>query len=167
MSDPYVGEIRMVGFDFPPVDWAVCDGQLLPIAQYESLFQLIGTTYGGDGETTFALPDLRGRVAVHRGSGTVLAEVGGAEAVTVGASQVPAHAHELRATSAPATLDAPAASLPAVPELALYGASGPTAAMSPQMVSPSAGGGQPHDNVQPSLAVNFVICVVGIFPSQS
>src|SRR5512145_1018561 len=107
MAQPYVGEIRMFGGNFAPAGWMFCEGQLLPISENETLFQLIGTTYGGDGESTFALPDLRGRIPIHQGNGFVLAETGGAEEITLTVSQIPAHSHPMLATQNPASGTAP------------------------------------------------------------
>src|SRR5512145_3024049 len=107
MAQPYVGEIRMFGGNFAPAGWMFCEGQLLPISENETLFQLIGTTYGGDGESTFALPDLRGRIPIHQGNGFILAETGGAEEITLTVSQIPAHSHPLLASSGPGNLNTP------------------------------------------------------------
>src|SRR5919204_2091521 len=115
MAQPYVGEIRMFAGNFPPSGWMFCEGQLLPISQNETLFQLIGTTYGGDGESTFALPDLRGRLPIHQGNGTVLAETGGVETVTLTVSQIPAHTHPMLASSAAASSTNPATNVAAKP----------------------------------------------------
>jgi microcystin-dependent protein len=167
MAQPYVGEIRMFAGNFAPAGWMFCEGQLLPISENETLFQLIGTTYGGDGQSTFALPDLRGRIPVHQGDGFILAETGGVETVTLTVSQIPAHSHPLLATMTVAN-DANAASnvLAQTGTFDGYQSSPPTAAMAAQSVS-AVGGSQPHDNFQPYLCVNFIISLFGIFPSPT
>ncbi|MBK8136788.1 MAG: phage tail protein [Chloroflexi bacterium] len=167
MAQPYVGEIRMFAGNFAPAGWMFCEGQLLPISENETLFQLIGTTYGGDGESTFALPDLRGRIPIHQGNGFILAETGGAEEITLTVSQIPAHTHPLLANSQAATESIPApTALPASPSPTIYSARTPTVFMSPQTVSP-VGGSQPHTNFQPYLCVDFIISLFGIFPSPT
>ena len=168
MAQPYVGELRMFAGNFAPAGWMFCEGQLLPISEYETLFNLIGTTYGGDGQSTFALPDLRGRIPLHFGNGFTLAETGGVETITLTVSQIPAHSHALLASLSPASSAAPSPSV--VPALALaatitpYGTDFPTTPLSPQSVS-SVGGSQPHNNLQPYLCVDFIISLFGIFPS--
>jgi microcystin-dependent protein len=168
VAQPYVGEIRMFAGNFEPAGWAFCNGQLLSISENETLFQLIGTTYGGDGQVTFGLPDLRGRIPIHQGSGFVLAETGGAETVTLTPNQVPAHSHALVASTDAAQLSAgPNGSVlaDAAPTL-LYAGAAPTVPMSAGAVS-SAGGSQPHENMAPYLCVSFIISLFGIFPSPS
>lgn len=170
MAQPYVGEIRMFAGNFAPAGWMFCEGQLLPISEYETLFNLIGTTYGGDGQSTFALPDLRGRLPLHFGGGFALAETGGVEAITLTVPQIPAHSHALLATTNPASGTAPSASVaPAVTQAATitpYGTDAPTTTLSPQTLS-SVGGSQPHNNFQPYLCVDFIISLFGIFPSPT
>lgn len=167
MSDPYVGEIRSVGFNFAPVGWAICDGSLLSIAEYETLFTLIGTTYGGDGQTTFALPDLRGRIAVHQGSGYVIGQKSGTETVTLSTSQVPPHQHAVAVNTGAATTSSPANAVLAAPGTGeLYLDDTPTVPMKAGTVG-TAGGNQPHTNMPPYLTVNFIISLFGIFPSQT
>jgi len=170
MAQPYVGEIRMFAGNFAPAGWMFCEGQLLPISEYETLFNLIGTTYGGDGQSTFALPDLRGRVPIHFGNGFTLAETGGVEEVTLTVSQIPAHSHPCLGSNNLANAVAPANTLvPASPSSATtfpYGTDNPPATLSPQSVS-SVGGSQPHNNFQPYLCVDFIISLFGIFPSQT
>lgn len=170
MAQPYVGEIRMFAGNFAPAGWMFCEGQLLPISEYETLFNLIGTTYGGDGQSTFALPDLRGRLPLHFGGGFALAETGGVETITLTAPQIPAHSHALLATTNPASGTAPSASVaPAVTQAATitpYGTDAPTTTLSPQTLS-SVGGSQPHNNFQPYLCVDFIISLFGIFPSPT
>ncbi len=163
---PYVGEIRMFGGNFPPLGWMFCEGQLLPISEYETLFQLIGTTYGGDGQETFALPDLRGRTPVHQGSGYIIGEMGGVEQVTLTVAQIPNHTHPMVATGAAGTDTTPASSLlPSSAVASIYDV-GPDTTLSPQAVSP-AGGSQPHENMQPFLVINYIISLYGVFPSPS
>jgi microcystin-dependent protein len=166
MAQPYVGEIRMFGGNFAPVGWMFCEGQLLPISENEILFQAIGTTYGGDGQSTFALPDLRGRIPIHFGNGFTLAETGGVETVTLTVSQIPAHSHALLASSAAANQTSPTSNLLAKPDKSLYRPGPGAVAMSPLDVG-STGGSQPHDNFQPYLCVDFIISLFGIFPSQT
>lgn len=167
MAQPYVGEIRMFAGNFAPAGWMFCEGQLLPISEYETLFQLIGTTYGGDGQSTFALPDLQGRIPIHQGNGFVLAETGGAEEITLTVQQIPAHTHSALGANVTGTLAGPANALWAKNTVAGFNApGGPTANLSPTAVS-SVGGSQPHTNFQPYLCVDFIISLFGIFPSQT
>jgi microcystin-dependent protein len=168
MSQPFVGEIRMFGGNFAPAGWAFCEGQLLSITENEVLFQLIGTTYGGDGQTTFALPDLRGRIPIHQGGGFTLAQTGGAETVTLTVQQVPTHSHALLASANNATTaSAPGNVLAQTPSYTPYiGGTQPNTALHPTAMS-AAGGGQPHENFQPYLCVNFIISLFGIFPSPT
>ena len=169
MSEPFVGEIRMFAGNFAPVGWSFCDGTLLPIADYNVLFQLIGTTYGGDGQSTFALPDLRGRLPIHMGNGFTLAETGGVETVTLTASTIPAHSHPYLAnTDFGNTNDPTGAVLCALTTAGseyLFAGSGPNA-MTPGSIG-STGGSQPHDNFQPYLCIDFIISLFGVFPSQT
>lgn len=166
MGQPYVGEIRMFAGNFAPVGWMFCEGQLLPISENETLFQLIGTTYGGDGQDTFALPDLRGRIPLHQGNGFILAETGGAEEITLTVQQIPAHSHPLLASSGNASDNNPNNNVLATPTSDIYITSSPFANMSPSSIS-SVGGSQPHTNFQPYLCINFIISLYGIFPSPS
>src|SRR5215212_4900401 len=167
MAQPYVGEIRMFAGNFAPAGWMFCEGQLLPISENEILFQLIGTTYGGDGQSTFALPDLRGRLPIHQGNGFILAEVGGAEEITLTVPQTPAHSHPMRASNDQANAVTPAGNVGAVPLNALsYYATPPFVALSPLAVAP-VGGSQPHTNFQPYLCIDFIISLFGIFPSPT
>src|SRR3954447_7394984 len=160
MAQPYVGEIRMFAGNFAPAGWMFCEGQLLPISEQETLFNLIGTTYGGDGQSTFALPDLQSRIPIHQGGGFLLAETGGVEQVTLSTSQIPSHSHTLVASANPASAAAPGSSvLPAVTQLSTitpYGTDAPQVGMSPQAIGP-VGGSQPHDNMQPYLCIDFII----------
>jgi microcystin-dependent protein len=167
MAQPYVGEIRMFAGNFAPAGWAFCDGDLLPIAENETLFQLIGTTYGGDGESTFALPDLRGRVPIHQGNGFILAETGGAEEITLTVQQIPVHAHPLIANTGPGTSSSVAGNVPATSSaVQIYRESVANQNMNAQAIGPT-GGSQPHTNFQPYLCVNFILSLFGIFPSPT
>jgi len=167
MAQPYVGEIRMFAGNFAPAGWMFCEGQLLPISENETLFQLLGTTYGGDGESTFALPDLRGRIPIHQGSGFILAETGGVETVTLTASQTPAHGHPFLVSTASAQQSSALNSMPGnSTSVDLYREDVVAVALSPQAIGPT-GGSQPHDNFQPYLCVDFIISLFGIFPSPT
>jgi microcystin-dependent protein len=169
MAQPYVGEIRMFAGNFAPAGWMFCEGQLLPISENETLFQLIGTTYGGDGESTFGLPDLRGRIPIHQGNGFILAETGGAEEITLTANQIPAHSHPMLANSALASAPGPGGSVFAQSRQAgvdLYLEDTPTVNMAANAIG-SVGGNQPHTNFQPYLCVDFIISMFGIFPSPT
>jgi microcystin-dependent protein len=166
MAQPYVGEIRMFAGNFPPVGWMFCSGQLLPISENETLFNLIGTTYGGDGQSTFALPDLQGRLPIHFGNGFILAETGGAEEITLTVNQIPAHGHPLLATAAGASSTSPVNNVLAKPSKNMYRPGPGSNPMNPQTVGPT-GGSQPHNNFQPYLCVDFIISLFGIFPSQT
>ena len=173
MAQPYIGEIRMFAGNFPPVGWMFCDGQLLPISEYETLFQLIGTTYGGDGQSTFALPNLQSRIPLHMGTfgGQTfqLAETGGTETVTLSTNQIPIHTHPL--------LCAASGGIPGSnPNLAFWKpstdmqyntAAGAAVMGNPPIRSDIAGGSQPHENLQPYLCVNYIISLFGIFPSPT
>ncbi|MEO6280461.1 tail fiber protein [Roseateles sp.] len=170
MSNPYVGEIRLFAGSFSPTGWMLCQGQLVSIAENDVLFQLIGTTYGGDGQNTFALPDLRGRVPVHQGLGPAtsartLGELGGTETITLVRNEMPAHTHALQASAATASGTAPGGAVLAATTVASYGPAPATTAMTASAVG-SAGGGQPHQNMAPTLAVNYIISLYGIYPSQ-
>jgi microcystin-dependent protein len=169
MAQPYVGEIRMFAGNFAPAGWMFCEGQLLPISENEILFQLIGTTYGGDGQSTFALPDLRGRIPLHQGNGFILAETGGAEEITLTVNQIPAHSHAALCSTntavGTAALNNVLAAPPDVNTLS-YGTDAPAGPLAPQSMSP-VGGSQPHTNFQPYLCVDFIISLFGIFPSPT
>ena len=167
MAQPYVGEIRMFAGNFAPAGWMFCEGQLLPISENETLFYLIGTTYGGDGESTFALPDLRGRLPIHWGNGFILAETGGAEEITLTVNQIPAHSHSLLASSSIGAKATPQANLLAKTLNVEFYSGDPTDTnMSPASVGPT-GGSQPHTNFQPYLCVNFIISLFGIYPTPT
>jgi microcystin-dependent protein len=170
MSQPYVGEIRMVGFNFAPSGWAFCDGSLLAISQFDVLFNLIGTTYGGDGQNTFALPNLQGRIPFHQGTSAsgdtlVIGQLSGTETVTLTPNQLPSHTHTLGGNSSAGTQPSPAGGFWAQSSLKAYSTAAPAHAMASSAVS-SVGGNQPHDNMPPFLAINFVISLFGIYPSQ-
>lgn len=169
MAQPYVGEIRMFAGNFAPAGWMFCSGQLLPISENETLFNLIGTTYGGDGQSTFALPDLQSRVPIHQGNGFILAETGGVEEVTLTVQQIPAHSHPFLGSANPATGTPPAGQIVGKsggPAILPYGTDAPVAALSPQAVG-SVGGSQPHTNLQPYNCLQYIISLFGIFPSQT
>jgi microcystin-dependent protein len=166
MAQPYVGEIRMFAGNFAPAGWMFCEGQILPISENETLFQLIGTTYGGDGQSTFALPDLRGRIPLHMGGGFVLAETGGVESVTLTTQQVPAHSHPMLASNDIPPQSGPKNAVTGQSAAKLYRAGVPSVQLSPQAVAP-VGGAQPHENFQPYLCVDFIISLFGIFPSPT
>ena len=167
MAQPYVGEIRIFAGNFAPTGWMFCEGQLLPISQNETLFQLIGTTYGGDGQATFALPDMRGRIPLHQGSGFTLAETGGAETITLTTSQTPAHTHPLTASTSAGTQNSPSNSVTAAsPSVTLYTGDVTDSNMAATAVG-TVGGSQPHNNFQPYLCLNFIISLFGIFPSPT
>ena len=171
VSEPFVGEIRMFGFNFPPQGWAFCDGQLLSISQNAALFSLLGTTYGGDGESTFALPDLRSRVPVSLGQGEGLSsyaegQAGGTETVTLGSAQMPAHTHAVSASSSPAASERPAGRVLArSPDHSYIPEPDTDTVMNAKMIG-EAGNSQPHDNIQPYLVLNFCIALQGVFPAR-
>ncbi len=166
MAQPYIGEIRIFAGNFAPAGWAFCEGQLLPISENETLFQLIGTTYGGDGESTFALPDMRGRLPIHLGNGFILAETGGAEEITLTVNQIPAHSHVLLASQAAATDGLPREKVLAQAVPLIYSEEAPTANMNAQAIT-ATGGSEPHTNFQPYLCLNYIISLFGIFPSPT
>ena len=166
MSDPYVGEIRMFGGNFAPNGWFLCQGQLLQISDYDTLYSLLGTTYGGDGEENFQLPDLQSRLPVHAGSGYTLGQTGGVETVTLTQQQLPVHSHQALAASSGDGLTSPAGNAWRNFGRAAYSTATPNAAMSAAALSPS-GGGQPHDNMPPYLVINFIIAWSGIFPAPA
>lgn len=179
--EPFLGQITLFGCNFAPVGWALCEGQLLSIAQNTALFSLLGTNFGGNGTSIFGLPDLRGRVALGVGqqpglSSYVIGETGGEEAMTIGSSTYPSHAHALVAAAGAATVNAPGGAVEAEGEtggrggaiaLALYSGSGTATTLAPAALGAAGGGGAPHNNLQPYLALNFCIALRGIFPSRS
>ena len=169
MATPFIAEIRPFGFNFPPRGWATCDGQLLAIGQNQALFSLLGTTYGGDGRTNFALPDLRGRMPVHAGNGLLQGQIGGVESVTLSAANLPAHSHAVMASA-----DLVSSASPANAVMGAKGRGGVDVFAAASNLTPlasgavgNAGSSQPHDNLQPSLVVNFCIALVGVFPSRN
>jgi microcystin-dependent protein len=168
MASPFIGEIRMFGGNFEPQGWAFCNGQLLPISENQALFALIGTTYGGDGQTTFALPNLQGRFPIHQGSGSVIGQQSGSETVTLTANQIPAHTHAAQCSTQGAAASPNGAVWGTDPggNIAPYSTSAANGTMNAGALSP-AGGNQPHDNMQPFLVVSFIISLFGIFPSQN
>ena len=172
MSQPFIGEIRMFGGNFAPAGWAFCDGQLIPISENDALFTLIGTTYGGDGQETFALPNLQSRVPIHAGtgpSGTTyqLAEMAGTEQETLTVQQIPSHTHAFLGSTTAATLTSPKDSVVATSaQVAYLTIATASVAMNANAITP-AGGSQPHENCQPFLCINFIISLFGIFPRQT
>ena len=166
MADPFLAEIRIMSFNFPPKGWAFCNGQFLPINQNQALFALLGTVYGGNGQTTFALPNLRGRVPVHMGAGITLGEAGGQEAQTITQHEIPQHVHFVNCTSSGTATEDPTNQVPGRAAGNAYGAATNLVPMAPQMVS-NTGGSQPHENRQPYLVLSFCIALLGIFPSQT
>lgn len=170
MGQPFVGEIRMVGFNFAPQGWMLCQGQTLAISEFDTLFQLIGTTYGGDGQSTFQLPNLASRVPMHMGTGTGLStrtigEMAGVESVTLTTQQIPSHSHVPNATVTGSTPD-PTNNFWAGFSSAQYSDQAPNAQMANNAAQPT-GGSQPHDNMIPFLVINFIIALFGVFPSPS
>ncbi|HZU93788.1 MAG TPA: tail fiber protein [Microbacterium sp.] len=165
MSEAYLGEIRRVSFNFAPRNWAFCHGQILSIAQNQALFSLLGTQYGGNGTTTFALPDLRGRAPIHAGSSNWVGETGGREQVTLLPTQIPAHTHLAQASKGAADMANPQGGYWADSGQAAYGAGG-TGILGPAAIS-SVGGNLPHENRPPYLVINYIIAVAGIYPSRN
>jgi microcystin-dependent protein len=169
MAEPFLSEIRIFSFNFPPKGWAFCNGQFLPINQNQALFSLLGTTYGGNGQTTFALPNLKGKLPLHFGSGRTLGEAAGSEAVTITQQTMPQHIHFVTAVSVNGNTDFPgnpSGNLLAAANAAMYRPPDNLITLNPAMVS-SVGGNQPHTNMMPYLVLNFCIALQGIFPSQN
>jgi microcystin-dependent protein len=173
MSQPYVGEIRMFAGNFAPAGWMFCEGQLLPISEFDTLFNLIGTTYGGDGQSTFGLPDLRGRIPVHVGTGAgstyTLAQTGGAETVTLNINTIPAHSHPLVASTNTAQTASVSNNVTGATNSSanqFYRQATPAQPMAPNSIG-STGGSQPHDNFQPYLCIDFIISLFGVYPSPT
>ncbi|MEY2562618.1 MAG: hypothetical protein QOH88_811 [Verrucomicrobiota bacterium] len=171
MSQPYIGEIRMFGGSFAPAGWAFCDGQLMAISENDALFTLLGTTYGGDGEETFGIPDLRGRVPLHAGTGPkgttyTQGEMAGVESVTLSVQQIASHNHPMLATNDIPVTNSPQDNLTGQAAAKFYRAGAPSVTLNPQMIGP-AGGSQPHENLQPYSCINFIISLFGIFPTQT
>ncbi len=169
MSDPFIGEIRPFGFNFPPVGWALCNGQVMSIAEYSALFSIIGTLYGGDGQVTFGLPDLRGRMPVHIGPTIQLGQQAGVESVTLLTSQLPPHSHGVMASADLAGATTPAANVPGAKPRGGVDAYAAATGLTPLAAGgvSASGSSQAHDNLQPSLVLNFCIALYGIFPSRS
>jgi microcystin-dependent protein len=165
MADPFLGEIRIISFSYAPKGWALCDGQLLPINQNQALYSLLGAMYGGDGQTTFALPDLRGRAATHAGMGLTQGSSGGQTTVTLTIRHMPTHSHTIIPVDAPGISSDPSSNLLAKSAGHIYGSNPATDLASSSLAS--AGSGQPHQNMQPSLVLNFMIALQGMFPSRS
>lgn len=171
MSNPYIGEIRMFAGSFAPAGWALCDGQTMPISENDALFTLIGTTYGGDGQETFSLPNLQSRIPMHNGTGPdganyQLAEAAGVESVTLTTQQIPIHTHQLLASNTTAATQTPGGNVAAQGAGQIYTSADSPIQMAPNSVSPD-GGSQPHENMQPYLCINFIISLFGRFPSQT
>ncbi len=169
MAQPYIGEVRMFAGNFAPTGWMFCNGQVVPISENDALFNLIGTTYGGDGVTVFALPDLRGRIPIHFGDSFILAETGGAEEVALTEQHIPSHSHPLRGTNRTATRENPGGNFHAqFPQANVfpYTAEAPNVNMAASVIAP-VGGSQPHANFQPYLCVSFIISMFGIFPPRN
>jgi microcystin-dependent protein len=169
MAEPFLGEISPVAFPFAPKGWALCNGQIMAIAQFQALFSLLGTTYGGDGVRTFALPDLRGRVGVHSGPNYTLGSTGGVETVTLNGNQIPAHSHAPACSTQAGTIGEPANQVWAGSssnERLYQTGSNPNGSMASGLITPS-GNSQPHTNLQPFLVINFIIALQGIFPSRN
>lgn len=174
--DPYIGDIRIFAGNYAPKGWMLCNGALLDISNYSTLFTIIGTTYGGDGMSTFSLPDLRGRLPVGFGTGVgltprVIGQTFGSESVTLLTTQIPPHAHDLLANTAEATTSSPTGNVFAANTTDVFYAELPSTGPQPQTMNvasvQSTGGTQPHDNIMPSTAMNYIICVEGIFPSRN
>lgn len=174
--EPFVGQIILVGFNFAPYGWFLCQGQLIPIAQYDTLYALIGTTYGGDGQNTFAVPDLRGRVPTHQGQGSggspyVIGEQTGTESVTLTSSQIGSHTHQFNVSALFANTTTPGNTTALAPastgkDIFVYGTSAPNTSLAPGSIS-TAGGNIPHENRQPFQAFNYIIAWAGIFPARN
>jgi microcystin-dependent protein len=166
MSEPFLSEIKVVSFNFPPKGWALCNGQFMPINQNQALFALLGTTYGGNGQTTFALPNLRGRVPTHMGNGHALGEAAGSTSVTVNIQQLPTHTHFVQASNTLGDTPVPTNSALAQTPAKIYGPPASLTTLNPVNVS-NVGGSQAHNNMMPYLVLNFIIALQGIFPSQN
>jgi len=165
MAEPFLGEIRIASFKFAPKGWALCNGQFLPINQNQALFSLLGTNYGGNGTTTFGLPDLRGRMPLSFGGPYVIGQQGGSESHTIRLQELPEHTHMVTASANTGNRSSPSDNLPAASHGAY--APGPDASLAPASVTNAFGTAQPHYNMPPYLALNFIIALTGIFPSQS
>jgi microcystin-dependent protein len=167
MGQPYIGEIRLFGGNFAPVGWAFCNGQLVPISENDALFTIIGTTYGGDGQETFALPNLQSRVPIHQGNGFTQGEMAGVESVTLSTQQIPNHTHGLQVSSGPGAADSPEGRVLATPPVTrMFIEDVPTDQLAPAALAPT-GGSQPHTNLQPYVCISYIIALFGVFPSQT
>lgn len=166
MSTPFLGELKIVSFNFPPKGWAFCNGQFLPINQNQALFSLLGTMYGGNGQTTFAVPDLRGRTPIHLGAGFIQGQAGGQEFHTLTQAEMPQHTHAVQASSVPATDTLPAGKVLAQGAFEIYRAPTSLNPLSPSTIG-NAGGSQAHENRQPFTVLNVIIALQGIFPSRN
>lgn len=166
MGTPFLGELRLITWNFAPKGWAFCNGQLLPINQNQALFSLFGTNYGGDGRVNFALPDLRSRVATHQGSGLTVGQRGGEEFHTITQAEMPAHFHALNGTTTAGDSAPPGGKLLASSPSLIYNAYGNATTLQPATIT-NAGGSQPHENRQPFLVLNYIVALVGVFPSQN
>lgn len=166
MSEPFLGEIRCFSFPFTPQGWLPCAGQLLPINQYQALYVILGTRYGGDGVSNFALPDLRGRVPVHVGNGITLGQKAGEETHTLAINEIPAHTHSISANSTEATTKTASGSVWGTPNTNIYATGQPNILMNEQALE-TAGGTKPHPNMQPYNVANYCIAIVGLFPTQN
>ena len=170
MSSPFLGELRIVAYTFAPRGWTLCNGQVLAISQNQALFSILGTTYGGDGQTNFALPNFAGRVPIHQGAGFVLGERGGEENHTLTVNEIPQHNHTVNGSSANGTTQSPVSAAWGVEgsnTTFIYSNGAQSAVMVPQAIGNNAGGGQAHSNLQPYLVVNIIIALEGIFPSRN
>lgn len=167
MSTPYIGEIRMFAGNFAPAGWEFCAGQLLSISENEALFTLIGTTYGGDGQSTFAVPDLRGRLPVHQGNSFVIGQMAGTETVTLSTPQIPSHSHFLMGTNSGSINRSPATRTMITGRVTAYTADNSSLVNMHTSSIASSGGGQPHDNMMPYLCISFIISLYGIYPSPN
>lgn len=166
MSEAYIGEIRMFAGNYAPQGWALCNGQILNISENEALYTLLGTTYGGDGQTTFALPDLQGRIPVHKSTNYPLGAKAGTENVTLTTNELPAHTHSALASSAVGDTPSPANMVWSSTDATHFATSGATVSMHPSSLS-SVGGNMPHDNMMPATTISFIISLYGVYPSQS
>lgn len=167
MAQPYVGEIRIFAGNFAPAGWMFCEGQIIPISEYETLFNLIGTTFGGDGQETFALPDLRSRIPIHQGNGYVLGDAAGVEEVTLTVAQIPTHSHTAVASSDSGNSSSTGTDFAAGQDKLVFSTETAIPVTAAFQTVASTGGSQPHSNIMPYLCVDYIISLFGIFPSQT